>query len=122
MRAVTLYEVFPARSLLRILAFIALLTAATNPLQAQVLHGQVLDSVNAEPIAGLEVVLLDAQRDTVAVTRSGNDGRFTVNVAKGKYTICMRCIGHRPKQVNVEVPSETPVVVRLAQINIPPIS
>jgi hypothetical protein len=118
MRAVILHKSTPTRSLLKLLAIVTLTTAAAAPLHSQVLHGQVVDSVNAEPLGSLEVVLLDAQRDTVAVARSGNDGRFALRAPEGEYTLCVRCIGHRPKQMAVEVPSEAPIVVRLAQINI----
>jgi hypothetical protein len=122
MRAVRLHWNILTSSLLSLLAIVALMAAAAAPLQSQTLRGQVVDSVNAEPISGLEVALLNAARDTVAVARSGPNGRFTLSAPAGEYTLCLRCIGHRPKQVAVEIPSDTPVVVRLAQLNMPPTS
>ena len=117
MRAVILHRKSSASPLLRFIAVLALVTIAAAPAHSQTLHGQVVDSVEAEPIAGLQIVLLNAQRDTVAVTRSGSDGRFVLNVPEGEYTLYTRCIGRKPKQVAVKVPSDTPVLLRLAQIN-----
>ena len=103
-----------------LIAIVALIATAAAPLHSQTLHGQVVDSVSMEPLGGLEVVLLDAQRDTVAATRSGSDGRFALSIPAGSYTLCVRCLGHRPKQVAVEVPSANAVIVSLAPISIPP--
>ena len=117
MRAVTLHRINRTSLFQSLLVVIALVVAVANPLYSQTLRGQVVDSVSAEPLDRLEVVLLNVQRDTVAVTRSGSDGRFAVNIPAGEYTLCVRCIGHRPKQVSVEVPSDTAVIVRLAEIS-----
>ena len=116
MRTVTLHRIDRMSLYQSLLIVVALIVAVANPLNAQTLRGQVVDSANAEPLGRLEVVLLNVQRDTVAVTRSGSDGRFAVNIPAGEYTLCVRCIGHRPKQVLVEVPSDTAVIVRLAEI------
>jgi len=119
MRAVFLHRSIFSGSLPKVLAIVVLTVAAAAPLNSQILRGQVVDSVSSEPLSGLDVVLLDAQRDTVAVTKSGTDGRFVLTVPAGEYALCVRRIGHRPKQLAVEVPSETAVIVRLAQFSIP---
>jgi hypothetical protein len=119
MRAVVSHRFLHASPLHNLLAAVALLTVTAIPVQSQTLNGQVVDSVESQPLAGIEVVLLDAQRDTVTTARSGHDGRFSFSVAAGAYTLCVRCIGRRPKQVPVEVPSEEELIVRLAQLTIP---
>ena len=100
-------------------AVLALLVISTLPLNSQTLRGQIVDSVDSTPLTGIEVVVLDTERDTVAVTRSGIDGRFEINLSAGNYTLCFRCIGRRPKQVPVEVPSDQPVIIPLTQLRIP---
>jgi len=119
MRAVVPKEIPHTHIASKLLVAVTLLTVATVPLHSQTLHGQVVDSVDNQPLSGLEVTLLDAQRDTVATTRSGADGRFAIPVPAGTYTLCVRCIGHRPKQLPVEVPNDEAVVVRLAPLSIP---
>lgn len=119
MRAVSLYRSDPKSSLLRFLATVGLIAATAAPLHSQTLRGQVTDSVDTEPIGGLEVVLLNSQQDTVAVARTGNDGRFVLNVPEGEYTLYTRCLGRQPKWVTVNVPSDRPVMVRLAQAKNP---
>jgi hypothetical protein len=119
MRAVVTISFFQKKHLCSLIAAIGFILVVAFPLHSQTLHGQVVDSVNTEPLSGIEVVLLDSQRDTVAVTRSGADGRFALAVPDGSYTLCVRCIGHRPKQLPVEVPSEQAVLVLLAPLSIP---
>ena len=119
MRAVVRSPNSHTRRLRTLAAVLSLLVVSAVPLNSQSLRGQVVDSVDSTPLTGIEVVVLDTERDTVAVTRSGVDGRFEVNLAAGNYTLCFRCIGRRPKQVPVEVPSERVVVIGLAQLRIP---
>jgi hypothetical protein len=119
MRAVAQRETLHTHIALKLLVVVTLLIVAAVPLHSQTLHGQVVDSVDNQPLSGLEVTLLDAQRDTVATTRSGADGRFAIPAPAGTYTLCVRCIGHRPKQLPVEVPNDEAVVVRLAPLSIP---
>ena len=119
MRTVVTREIPHIRIASRLLIAVILLTVAAVPLHSQTLHGQVVDSVDNQPLSGLEVTLLDAQRDTVATTRSGADGRFAIPAPAGTYTLCVRCIGLRPKQLQVEVPNDEAVVVRLAPLSIP---
>ena len=120
MRAVAEHRSATKEHLCKFVVALGILTVVAIPLHSQTLHGQVVDSVSAEPLVGIELFVLDAQQDTVAVARSGPDGRFTINVPAGAYTLCCRCIGLRPKQVPVEVPSENIVIVSLAPISIPP--
>jgi hypothetical protein len=103
-----------------LLALAAFLAVAAMPLHSQTLRGQVVDSVENQPLAGINAVLLDAERDTVAVTRTGADGRFAFSVPAGAYTLCLRCIGHRPKQLPVVVPADNAIVVALSPLRIPP--
>lgn len=119
MRTVAPYDIPHTHIALRLLIAVTLLTVAAAPLHSQTLHGQVVDSVDNQPLSGLEVTLLDAQRDTVATTRSGSDGRFVINVPAGTYTLCVRCIGRLPRQLTVEVPNDDAVVVRLAPLSSP---
>ena len=119
MRTVVSQTSLLKRVTIRLLSVAVLSVLVVAPLNSQALQGLVVDSVDNQPLAGIQVTVLDAQRDTVATTQSGPDGRFAVQVPAGAYTLCLRCIGLRPKQVPVEVPLEDAVIVRLASLSIP---
>jgi hypothetical protein len=105
----------------RSFALVALLfIGLTAPTHAQTLRGQVLDSLTAEPIRGMELVLIDTRGDTVAVARSNSEGRFAVDLRLGTYTIRCRCVGHRPKEATVEFDGDDFVTIHLAPVVIPP--
>jgi hypothetical protein len=104
------------RSLLAGLSLIAL--AAT--LDAQTVQGQVIDSVTAQPVHGLELVMLDAQGDTVAVTKTNAEGRFTLSAPVGTYSLRCRCIGHKPRQMQLEITGDQSLTIRVAPLGIRP--
>jgi hypothetical protein len=104
----------------RVLAAAALVGVFVTPLHSQTIRGQVVDSVSAEPIKGLDVVLLDSDRDTVAATRSGSDGRFRLAAAAGSYTLRIRCMGHQPREVAIQLSADTAVTIRLVPVTIRP--
>ena len=97
---------------------VAILAAAADA-GAQTMRGQVFDSVTAEPIGGIEIVVIDAAGDTAAVAKSDREGRFAVAVPIGSYTVRCRCLGHRPKETQVDFDGENYVTIRLAPIIIP---
>ena len=104
------------RSLLTGLSLIAFATA----LDAQTVRGQVLDSVTSAPVNGLELVMLDAQGDTVAVTRTNSEGRFTLSAPMGTYSLRCRCIGHEPRQMQLEITGDQTLTIRVAPLGIQP--
>lgn len=104
------------RVLVGLAASIIVATAAAD---AQTLRGQVLDSVTSEPIHGMELVVLAQSGDTIAVTRSDEEGRFAVSAAPGTYTVRCRCLGHKPKEAVVEFDGENYITIRMAPIIIP---
>ncbi|NIN49975.1 MAG: hypothetical protein GTN62_07650 [Gemmatimonadales bacterium] len=102
-----------------VVAIAALLAAFASPLHSQTIRGQVVDSTTSEPIGGPEVVLLDVQRDTVAVAKSGFEGKFVITAPAGSYTLRVRCLGHRPKEISLELAADTAVTIRLAPLTAP---
>ena len=77
----------------------ALLVAFVGSLHSQTTRGQLVDSTTSEPIEGCDVFLFDGQGDTVGVGKSGSEGRFVFAARAGSYTLRVRCLGHRPKEV-----------------------
>jgi hypothetical protein len=69
----------------------------------------------------MEMVLIDVRGDTVAVARSNSEGRFAVELSRaGAYTISCRCMGHRPKEVTIDLESDDYITIRMAPIVVPP--
>ncbi len=103
-------------SLLTALSLIAFAAA----LDAQTVQGQVIDSVTSRPISGLELVMLDARGDTVAVTKTNSEGRFTLSAPVGTYSLRCRCIGHKPRQMELEITGDQTLTIRVAPLGIRP--
>lgn len=91
-----------------------------TPLDSQTIRGRVVDSVTAAPLKGLDVVLLDSERDTVAATTSASDGSFVLAAEAGSYTLRIRCMGHQPKEVAIQLSADTAVDIRLVRVSIRP--
>jgi hypothetical protein len=103
-----------------VLTVAALVGVLVTPLHSQTIRGQVVDSVTAAPIKGLDVVLLNSDRDTVVATKSGTDGRFVLVAEAGSYTLRIRCMGHQPREVAIQLSADTAVTVRLVPVAIKP--
>jgi len=103
-----------------VLTVAAVVGVLVTPLHSQTIRGQVVDSVTAAPLKGLDIVLLNADRDTVAAARSGSDGRFVVVAEPGSYTLRIRCLGHQPREVAIQLSADTAVTVRLVPVAIKP--
>jgi len=97
-----------------------LLVVLAAALDAQTLQGQVVDSVTSQPVHGLELVMLDAQGDTVAVTKTNVEGRFTISAPVGTYSLRCRCIGHKPRQMEIELTGDQSMTIRVAPLGIQP--
>ncbi|MFW6088216.1 MAG: TonB-dependent siderophore receptor [Gemmatimonadota bacterium] len=86
----------------RLVLFGALLFLAPAPLLAQTgtVEGRVYTVPSLEPLAGVEIVLPDADRQTV----SGESGQFSFeDVPSGQQTILVRHIGYTPQERVVQV-------------------
>ncbi|KPJ95966.1 MAG: hypothetical protein AMS18_01925 [Gemmatimonas sp. SG8_17] len=103
-----------------VLAVAALVGVYGTPLHSQTIRGRVVDSVTAAPLKGLDVVLLNSDRDTVATTRSGSDGGFVLVAEAGSYTLRIRCMGHQPREVTIQLPTDSAVTIRLVPVAIRP--
>jgi hypothetical protein len=101
----------------RVLTAGALFVTYVAPVHSQTISGQVVDSTTSEPIEGSDVFLFGAQGDTVG--KSGSAGRFVFAARAGSYTLRVRCLGHRPKEVAVELAADTAVTIRLARLPAP---
>ena len=102
----------------RVLTAGALFVTFVAPVHSQTISGQVVDSTTARLIEGSDVFLFDAQGDTVGVTKSGSDGRFVFAARAGSYTLRVRCLGHRPKEVAIDLATDTAVTIRLARLKV----
>lgn len=96
------------------------LIACAIRLDAQTVQGHVIDSVTSAPVQGLELVLLDAEGDTVAVTTTNSEGRFTLSAPAGTYSLRCRCIGHKPRQMELEITGNQSLTIRVAPLGIRP--
>ena len=86
----------------RVASCLALVLLAPGALLAQtgVVEGHVFTVPSLQPLAGVEIVLPDADRQVV----SGEDGRFRVeDVPAGQQTILVRHIGYAPQERAVQV-------------------
>lgn len=91
-----------------------LLGIATMPdrsyAQQSTVQGSVVDSVSSMPLAGATVRIVELNRDE----HTHNDGSFRfVSVPAGSYTIIARRPGFRLGGVQVRIPSDGPVHIRL---------
>jgi hypothetical protein len=82
------------RHFLACLTVLTLLGAA-GPLDAQLVRGQVVDSVLGVPVAGATVVLLDASGAEVARTVSDGEGLFLLRAPSGEYRLRAELAGYR---------------------------
>ncbi len=85
-----------------------LLSGLTSPLQAQVVRGQVADSVTGAPVGAGFVVLLGPDGGEITRTLTSRDGRFAFNLApnqRGPLRLRSERIGY---SVSVTEPFDVP--------------
>jgi 5-hydroxyisourate hydrolase-like protein (transthyretin family) len=85
-------------------ALLLALGAAAAPLaaHAQTLQGLVRDRATQQPVADVEITLVDAQGEAAGTARSGADGSFYVTgTAAGEYRLAARKLGYQVMLSNV---------------------
>ena len=116
MRTVTLARCLRVASWQRVLTSGVMLVLFVAPVRSQTISGRVIDSTTSEAIEGSDVFLFDVQGDTIGVVKSGAGGHFVLAAAAGSYTLRVRCLGHRPKEIAIRLAADTNVTVRLARL------
>jgi hypothetical protein len=95
------------------LTALALLGAA-GPLDAQLVRGQVVDSVLGSPVAGATVALVDASGAEVTRTVTDGDGLFLLRAPSGEYRLRAEMEGYRTSTFPVfTIAAETPTFMLL---------
>lgn len=84
-------------------AFVLPLSAIAQPVR-HTLRGQVLDG-NGYPVEFATVSLTDTLQRAGAITAA--DGAFSLQVAAGRHTLQVRCIGFEEQEVTVDVNADT---------------
>ena len=73
--------------------------APTSPLHAQTIRGRLLDAQNGRPIDLGILVLLTLDQDTVTLTASNRDGRFSLTAPEpGTFLLQASAFGYGPRQ------------------------
>lgn len=94
--------------------------ATPNVTRAQVIRGIVLDSISKEPVSGAIVSLLDSAASLVALARTSDRGRFSLN-GKGSeyYAFDARSLGYRrhvSQWVDLSSTDTVEVTVRIVRL------
>ena len=89
--------------------------------QSVAIRGSVTDSATAEPLSGVHVSALAVSGVPLGWALSGDDGRFSVTVPAGVYTLTFRRIGYVGRRLpGLQVDSGRPTLdVALAAIGVP---
>ena len=79
-----------------LLVLCASVTAIHNPLSAQIVRGQVIDSIGGVPITDAGVALLDSSGTAVARTITDEAGVFVLHAPhRGEYRLAIEYVGYR---------------------------
>lgn len=79
--------------------------AVTRAASAQVVQGVVLDSASRQPIGGVVVILLDANRHDAGRLATTPAGAFTLRASTPVTRVRALRLGFRPREVDIPVPS-----------------
>ena len=87
------------RTTLAVAALSTALGASSSPLHAQTIRGRLLDAQNGRPIDLGILVLLTLDQDTVTLTASNADGRFSLTAPEtGTFLVHASAFGYSPRQ------------------------
>ncbi len=96
----------------KLIGFFILLIFISNQISAQSseIKGKILDKNDNEPLLGVNILL----EENKIGTQSNDTGEFGFkNISPGSYTLKITYVGHKTKIVNVSVPQNEPVIIKL---------